>query len=527
MDSSDGGIEEYILVSKEKFAEKLQFAGTARSGVGVAMNPPHPVSDVRRNVEVKVMIKAINGMRGSPGPDGVSAKLLRQCALHNGKDGINLATALADLATRLCCDNSILPSTVFNFMNARGITIRKPGGGYRPITIGNIAFRAMEKAIGITHGLECAWIGGADMLSCNQVGGISAGVNAIRERLANKDVDAVLSFDATNGFNSVCRHTAMHNLRRIAPVISNYAELRMLMHRRIYIGVDDNGIPQYLTNKEGVDQGDPIGMMLYSLALLPMKYHADDLVDLNCSEAEKQCFTSIFYADDGEAAGSLQALATWLKGIIDAGFNVGYFVNEVKTKLIVKKEMEVLAKDLFNFVPDLEFIVVDMDSDEPQGSHVLGCPIGNKAFEAQFIKEKVTEWRKLLIQLRKFASVCPQAAYMYYSSSLAQKWVYLARSVDGCMEWLHPLTEPLIDFMGTVTSGDPDFFRRDKNAMFIELLGLPLKFGGLGMPIPANEASPLFERQFSLVLSLKGNMLDPWRKYSPDSPGRYDYDKSK
>ena len=56
---------------------------------------------------------------------------------------------------------------------------------------------------------------------------------------------------------------------------------------------------------------------------------------------------SMVYADDATATGSLKNLHTWWDKLVTVGPSYGYFVNAVKTWLIIKEETHTRALDIF------------------------------------------------------------------------------------------------------------------------------------------------------------------------------------
>ena len=70
-----------------------------------------------------------------------------------------------------------------------------------------------------------------------------------------------------------------------------------------------------LYSQEGVTQGDPLSMLLYAVAMMPL------VNSLRCREQYLQSW----YADDSACAGPLHSIHSWLDHLIERGPMYGYF----------------------------------------------------------------------------------------------------------------------------------------------------------------------------------------------------------
>ena len=76
---------------------------------------------------------------------------------------------------------------------------------------------------------------------------------------------------------------------------------------------------------EGTTQGDPMGIPIYALGILPLIHKLD-------THAVHQ----IWYADDACASGSLQNLHQWWNDLLSLGPKYGYLINASKCWLLLK-----------------------------------------------------------------------------------------------------------------------------------------------------------------------------------------------
>ena len=127
----------------------------------------------------------------------------------------------------------------------------------------------------------------------------------MREIFEDEETEGILIVDAENAFNNLNRKAALHNMPFICPslatILSNtyQSPMRMIISGR-------GEIP----SSEGTTQGDPLGMAMYSLAVLPLihklcEFHA------NIKQA--------WFADDATAAGTCHQLCSWWDELVTTG----------------------------------------------------------------------------------------------------------------------------------------------------------------------------------------------------------------
>ena len=92
-----------------------------------------------------------------------------------------------------------------------------------------------------------------------------------------------------------------------------------------------------LLSREGVTQGDPLSMMFYFVATLPL---------VRALKGNGRWFQS-WYADDSVCAGSLDEIRCWLDRLLELGPSYGYFPEPHKSYLVVAPNITHLASDAF------------------------------------------------------------------------------------------------------------------------------------------------------------------------------------
>ena len=105
--------------------------------------------------------------------------------------------------------------------------------------------------------------------------------------------EAVLLVDASNAFNSLNRHVALHNMQVLCP---SFATILINCYREpsnMYIDGET------ILSREGITQGDPLSMSFYAVSALPLINRLPNSVN------------QVWYADDAAAASSVDCLRHW------------------------------------------------------------------------------------------------------------------------------------------------------------------------------------------------------------------------
>jgi hypothetical protein len=98
--------------------------------------------------------------------------------------------------------------------------------------------------------------------------------------------------------------------------------------------------------------------------------------------------------------------------------------------------------------------------------------VGSRSYLNEYVKEKVEEWVKEIINLADFATTQPQASYAVDTFGLKHLWTYFLRTLPDIQDLLQPLEEAITKFL------------LPASPLEREILALPVKKGGIGVTNP-------------------------------------------
>ena len=247
------------------------------------------------------------------------------------------------------------------------IALKKNGDAIRPIAVGEIIRRIVSK-VACSSVLSDA----SKLLVPHQVGvGVPAAcesvIHSVRDFIKANDHRsdmAMLKIDFTNAFNLVDRQTFINEVKVKFPSIYNwvvycYGDESLL---------DYNGFT--IQSSCGVQQGDPIGPLLFALALNTLVAK----INASCSLS-----IHIWYFDDGTLVGCKADLLKALNILSTEGKQYGFEVNFEKCELFWPSDT-----DLSEFPCEIKRIPT-------AGVELLGSHIGCPESQEQFLQKKTLE----------------------------------------------------------------------------------------------------------------------------------------
>ena len=428
----------------------------------------HPV--IFQEITGQSITEAALHTEGSAGPSGLDAYAWKRMCSSFQKASTDLCDSVAMTARRIAA-TFVDPEPLAPLTASRLVALDK-SPGVRPVGVGEVR-RIISKSILNVIRSEVRAIVGSYQLCAGQKSGNEAAVHALNEIYDEDSTDAVLLVDTSNAFNRLNRKAALANINNLCPALGTVLTNTYRSQPKLFIE------GECILSREGITQGDPLAMVMYAVATLP-------LIKTLQREAEVE---QIWFADDSAAGGDINQLRRWWNVIVQRGPAFGYYVNSAKTSLIVKEDHLEDARKCFE---DTEIQITT------NGKEYLGSPLGAPSFKETYVQLKVEKWKDELQSLVEIAETQPQAAYSVFTLSMQNKWSYLARTTKSISHMLQQMEDVIRhDMIPTVTG------RQAINDVEKKMFALPTRLGGLGVVILSEVADKMYRSSVKVTEPLK------------------------
>ena len=439
------------------------------------------------NITADLIKRSTKLLQGSGGPTLIDCDVWKHiiCCKSYGADSHNLAEAIANLAKRLCCEH-IHPGSLKELMSSRLIPLDKGpdshgNPGVRPIGIGEVLRRIIGKSVVYLLKSDIQKAAGCLQMCTGLRSGIEAAVHMTHKVWHDDTTEAMLLVDANNAFNRLNRQVALHNIKQLCPPFHTF--LYNCYQVPTDLTLNNTSEHSSLSSEEGCTQGDTAAMAFYSVGIKPLVDHLDDTI-------KSECCKQSWYADDSSASGKLTSIKKWWDMLNVQGPKYGYFPNPCKTVLLLKDPDNVLqAEALFSN----SGVQIKID-----GHRYLGAAIGKASFVEEYVKEKVTKWIKDIKELSKYAVDEPQIALSAYTKGVCHRWAFIQRTIPGISSLFAPLEDCLRETF------IPSIIGRNISDTEREIVSLPVRYGGLGIPNPVETC----EREYNASLTVTHDLAD-------------------
>ena len=293
----------------------------------------------------------------------------------------------------------------------------------------------------------------ASLLSPRQLGygvskGAEAAVHAARFYLKNIGSNKVfLKLDFRNAFNSIHRDRMLEAVHHLAPSIYSFVHSVYSSSSSLFWS------DKIIQSSEGVQQGDPLGPLLFCLTIHHM-----------CSSLKSEL--CIFYLDDGTLGGLLSDVLHDVEMIKrDAGI-VGLELNPQKSEVVGNNSG--LIAGIQSALPGVRVV-------DPAGATLLGSPIGGTESLDAAIDAKTAMLRCLRDRFRYIT--CHDASLLLRHSLAIPKLLYLLRT-SPC--FLSPSLKNYDDELRATICSSFNIQLAESDSSWIQST-LPVNCGGLGI----------------------------------------------
>ncbi|KAL5714452.1 hypothetical protein ACHQM5_016415 [Ranunculus cassubicifolius] len=214
------------------------------------------------------------------------------------------------------------PSELAELIASAPLTpLLKPDGGVRPIAVGCVWRRLVSKVAMKVVGKQMVRYLEKRQFGVGIPGGGEAIIHAANRLMEARGGDgtrSMLLIDFQNAFNLVDRTAMLREVRLQCPSISRWVEFCYRQPSCLFFGND------VLWSSQGVQQGDPLGPLLFSLVLQPLAIRIQEecVLDMQC-----------WYLDDGTMVGDTIEVAKAYNLISTLGPEIGLHLNVSKTEL--------------------------------------------------------------------------------------------------------------------------------------------------------------------------------------------------
>ena len=327
---------------------------------------------------IEKCIRSFHRLSGG-GPSSLRPIHLQNCLSTEHRDEV--LERCTDLTNLLAKGEA--PASLAPFLAGANLTaLPKKDNGIRPVAVGEVWRRLTAKSLCNAFKEQSASYFFPQQIGVGQSLGTEVGLETARQwqiRNNNNPTAVFVKADFSNAFNCVDRQAFLEQCRHHFPGLSRWAEWCYSQPSQLHFG------SSIISSERGVQQGDPLGPLFFSLALQPL------LIRLSNGRSEHGLQLAYSYLDDLILAGEQHAVAETFICVKNRASSIGLDFNFSKCEIIPAAGLHSsLNKDLFP--EDVVYM--------PEGNfELLGGPIGSDAFCNSHTQKRVDKAKEILAAL--------------------------------------------------------------------------------------------------------------------------------
>ena len=379
--------------------------------------------------------------------------------------GENLIEAIRDFLNEIVFKGKVPEEALQLFYGATLMALSKIDGGVRPIAIGLTIRRLATKIIMAKLQSFCETTFHPTQLGVCTARGCEIAVHTLRKWIESPSVQdkVLIKIDFANAFNSIRRDVVLQRVKSHTPQI--YKFIHQCYAQQTHLSFGDEGV---ILSQEGVQQGDPCGPFLFSLAILDLS---------------KQMVSpgNIWYLDDSTLAGDAKSVIADFQKIKAASETLGLDINNKKCELMVIDQQSPENTTLLqNFCENNPAIRVIGNKDLT----LLGAPVSPEAIE-EVLNSKLESLKLMTKRLELLDS--HEAMYLLKNCFALPKLNYFLRSSpcflkkDILQEYDSVIKESLVSILNLKLDGQSG-----------TQYSLPVRLGGLGIRSAVDISIPAY-----------------------------------
>jgi hypothetical protein len=364
-------------------------AGAAVAAAKLAAQETDHAQNIRRTFEWRALQQTV--MRAvsdtAPGLSGLRILHLQQMTKSGGCSDVcnSFFKHLAWLAQTCFTDPDSLPDEFWALFCAARLSA--VGEKARPIACGDTTRRIFGKHYCRYHQDRFAdyFEGGGQYGVAAKSGAEKMGLTA---QLIHEAGGVVLSIDGRNAFNALARDVMLRETAKQAPDLFAYASKIYAQQPSLRFNLDGQAAAVEVLSQQGVQQGDPLGPLLFALAMYPimkrfMEHHQFQHLSLPAflDDVAIGCLTVAGLASDLQTT---KAAYDWLVGKLST---IGIDVNTEKTTCLLPADAatEAPAEQQDRVHAWAEEQLGGVKVTTAAGFRLVGVPVGSVQFAESFV----------------------------------------------------------------------------------------------------------------------------------------------